>query len=434
MKRMIGAVLFTLMLQGAFSQGISTVTIDGRQYNDIESVRLGAGGKIYFDYGGGSLGVGSADKFPDAFLKSWKITPQQQEAAKVTEAKKSADDLERAISSGSFRELDGIVYDTRKRASGWTFIRNARVLQVTDAGAILLMPVSGGEDVAIFVTGMSSTISDTDVLSFAARSTGNYSYINKLQNDRTIRAYDVGRLCLRSEIPDAVLSGQKPFDFAINGKEQRVNVLATLPENDELKATGSGFFITEDGYFITNFHVVEDARKIKIRNSDGIFPAVVIRRDKVNDLALLKVTGKFNPLSVAKEDAQLGESVFTIGFPNIQMQGTQPKYTDGKVSSLAGLKDDPKQYQISVPVQPGNSGGPLVNSEGAVAGVIVAQIGDFAALRHTGSLPQNVNYAIKARLLREFLATTPEVMLSKSLLQTNAVKAAEKSVALVMTY
>src|SRR5882724_2444392 len=346
MKRLIAAGVVALVVCAAFSQGIPMVTIDGRQYADVESVRIGAGGKIYFNYGGGSLGVASADKFPEVFLKSWKITPEQQEAAKIADTKKAADDLERAISSGSFREIDGVVYDTRKSQSGWIIIRNARVLQVLDDGAILLL----NSEIAIFMKGLASTISDTDVISFTARASGNYSYINKAKDDRTIRAYDVGRPCPRAEIPDSVLAVQKPFDFTINGKEQRIDVLAALPENNELKATGSGFFVTADGYFITNFHVVEDALKIKIRNADGIFPAIVIRRDKVNDLALLKVTGKFSALSVAKDDAQLGDSVFTIGFPNITMQGMQPKYTDGKVSSLAGLKDDPKQYQISVPV------------------------------------------------------------------------------------
>ena len=144
---------------------------------------------------------------------------------------------------------------------------------------------------------------------------------------------------------------------------------------------------------------------MKVKTSSGVFPAVVVRVDETNDLALLKVAGEFKPLCVATNDVQLGDPVFTIGFPDIDLQGTEPKYTDGKISSLTGIKDDPNEYQVSVPVQPGNSGGPLVDLAGNVKGVIVARLNDFAALRSMGSLPQNVNYAVKGNLLRDFLVS-----------------------------
>ena len=103
----------------------------------------------------------------------------------------------------------------------------------------------------------------------------------------------------------------------------------------------------------------------------------------------------------------LDQAVFTIGFPDIKLQGTEPKYTDGKISSSSGIQDDPNQFQISVPVQPGNSGGPLVDFSGEVRGVIVARLNEIAALRSTGTLPQNVNYAIKSSVLRQFLSQFP---------------------------
>jgi serine protease Do len=166
-----------------------------------------------------------------------------------------------------------------------------------------------------------------------------------------------------------------------------------------------------------------------------VLPATVVREDSADDLALLKVQGQFKALGISTADADLGQEVFTIGFPDIRLQGTEPKYTDGKVSSLAGLKDDPTEYQVSVPVQPGNSGGPLVDTAGNVRGVIVARLDDMAALRSVGSLPQNVNYAIKGSVLRDFAAQSPELKLvPESTATTGAVDLVRQAVAIVLVY
>src|SRR5207249_3907696 len=105
-----------------------------------------------------------------------------------------------------------------------------------------------------------------------------------------------------------------------------------------------------------------------------------INRDAANDLAILKVEGKSRALPVAASRiVQLGEPVFTIGFPNVALQGFEPKLTRGEVSSLAGIQDDPRYFQISVPVQPGNSGGPLVDSRGNVVGIVGMRMDDIKA-------------------------------------------------------
>ena len=95
--------------------------------------------------------------------------------------------------------------------------------------------------------------------------------------------------------------------------------------------------MTRDGYLLTNFHVVKDAEKIKVRYNQ-VFEAKVIATDKTADLAVLKVEGgSFPALALsARDTVDLGQEVFTIGFPNIQMQGVEPKYTDGRISSLSG--------------------------------------------------------------------------------------------------
>ena len=176
------------------------------------------------------------------------------------------------------------------------------------------------------------------------------------------------------------------------------------------RANGSGFFITEDGYLLTSYHVVEEANKIVVKSKQGSFPATLVKADRSNDIALLKATGVFHPLPLAgSHDTRLGEPVFTIGFPNTQVQGVEPKLTRGEISSLAGMQDDPRNFQISVPVQPGNSGGMLVNRHGNVVGIVRARLGDLTTLRLTGAIPQNVNYAVKSSFVSAFLETIPEM-------------------------
>ena len=214
-------------------------------------------------------------------------------------------------------------------------------------------------------------------------------------------------------------------------------VVGNLP-----RVTGTGFFITDDGCLLTSYHVVEDAARLAIRTKAGTFAATLVKADKANDVALLKVIGKFRGLPVASSRGmKLGESVFTIGFPNIELQGFAPKLTKGEISSLTGMQDDPREFQISVPVQPGNSGGPLVNGYGDVVGIVEAQLADINTLKTTGSLPQNVNYAMKSTVLNLLLESLPEV--SAKLTEPNPIKdrkfedvekEAESAVALVLVY
>jgi S1-C subfamily serine protease len=164
----------------------------------------------------------------------------------------------------------------------------------------------------------------------------------------------------------------------------------------------------------------------------------VVKADRSRDLALLKVEGQFSALPIGDESpAPLGETVFTIGFPNVEVQGLEPKYTDGKISSLSGLHDDPSQYQISVPIQPGNSGGPLVSRAGKVLGIVDAKLNDLGMLVKSGNIPQNVNYAIKAKVIREFLGTVPDLHLTPAKAdseQTEAVQATADAIGIVLVY
>ena len=178
------------------------------------------------------------------------------------------------------------------------------------------------------------------------------------------------------------------------------------PAQQERVFTGSGFFISRDGYFITNYHVIEDTRKVKVRRGQTTYKTKVVKIDKRLDLALLKVEirGNFETIPIASSaGVSLGDKVYTIGYPMSGIQGIMPKYTEGTISSLAGIRDESSRYQVSVPVQPGNSGGALVNENGHITGVIVSGLSTKYFLENEGIAPQAVNYAIKSSFLIGFL-------------------------------
>lgn len=176
------------------------------------------------------------------------------------------------------------------------------------------------------------------------------------------------------------------------------------PRSDRITsmAFGTCFAISENGHCLTNEHVVRGASEIQIRVNNKDLPARVLYQDTKLDLAVVKADWKTKPLGLRlAENVTLGTKVFTIGFPNPSVQGLMPKFTEGVVSSLAGLKDNPLHYQHSVPIQPGNSGGALVDEFGTVVGVIKS----FLA----GDDVQNVNYAVKASEAVKWLQSLPDV-------------------------
>ena len=136
----------------------------------------------------------------------------------------------------------------------------------------------------------------------------------------------------------------------------------------------------------------------------------------------------------------MGGTVASVGFPNIGLQGFAPKLAKGEIASLSGAGDDARYFQISVPVQPGNSGGALVDERGNVVGVVSAKLSASAALKATGALPENVNYAVKSSYLLSFLESAPEVTARLKEPRTaerkfeEVVKDAEQAAVLVLFY
>ena len=160
------------------------------------------------------------------------------------------------------------------------------------------------------------------------------------------------------------------------------------------KGGGTGFAL-KGGYFVTNYHVVENMDWVDVYLGDVKKSGEVVAVDKKNDLALVKTDHSTDdlPYVIKCEEMNIGDSVRAFGFPLTTTMGKNIKLTEGIVNSTTGFEDDYTMYQISAEVQPGNSGGPLVNNKGQICGIVSA--------KHLGV--ENVNYAIKVRYLKEFL-------------------------------
>ena len=174
-------------------------------------------------------------------------------------------------------------------------------------------------------------------------------------------------------------------------------------------ASGTGFVVAT-GRVLTNNHVVEGCARMTARNAAGErVPARVLATDPLRDLALLSVPDGFGPPLAFRDSppVQRGETVVTYGFPLSGLLSSGPTLTTGDVSALAGLRDNPLHFQISAPVQPGNSGGPLLDAQGHVIGVVVSKLNAARIAQMTGGdIPQNVNFAIKGTAALEFLAAS----------------------------
>jgi uncharacterized protein len=167
-------------------------------------------------------------------------------------------------------------------------------------------------------------------------------------------------------------------------------------------STGSGFFVSRAGHLITNEHVVRECRDIRL--GDGQV-AELIAIDRRADLALLKA-GPVEHAAVLRADARprQGEEVLIYGFPLRGVLSSSGQLGAGMVTALSGLRDNPLQMQIDVPVQSGNSGGPLIDAHGEVIGVVVSKLNALRVAQVTGDIPQNVNFAVAAAPLKSLIA------------------------------
>jgi len=193
-------------------------------------------------------------------------------------------------------------------------------------------------------------------------------------------------------------------------------------------SSGSGFFVSKMGHVITNAHVVKGCQRVTVGDDANTqSPAEVISSDTRNDLALLKLSSldmassetkalvrkleiKIVPLAsdglLRSDDVELGEKVLVAGYPYGDIFSNTIKVTGGMVSATRGMGDDTGQFQLDAAVQPGNSGGPIYDGYGNVVGVVVSQLNKLKVAKAIGSMPENVNFGIKASTVRQFLTAS----------------------------
>ena len=174
------------------------------------------------------------------------------------------------------------------------------------------------------------------------------------------------------------------------------------------RAYGSGTgFVVGDKRLLTNRHVVAGCARIVARDAAGTqLPAKLLVADRERDLALLSTEKPAGPPLTFRDapPVRRGESVITYGFPLSGLLSSGPTLTTGNINALAGLRDNPANFQISAAVQPGSSGGPLFDSRGHVIGVVVSKLNAARVAEMTGGdIPQNVNFAVKGAEALAFL-------------------------------
>jgi S1-C subfamily serine protease len=168
---------------------------------------------------------------------------------------------------------------------------------------------------------------------------------------------------------------------------------------------GTAFAINHAGDFLTNYHVVKACTAIRL-HWDGLGHEATVRAsDEQNDLAVVRAKETtIEPLRFREGGGiRPGDGIVVLGFPYSGLLSTSPQVTTGGVSALSGIGDDVRFLQLTAPVQPGNSGGPLLDLSGNVVGIVSARINELAVAKLTGSLPQNINFAIKGTIVRTFL-------------------------------
>jgi S1-C subfamily serine protease len=209
-----------------------------------------------------------------------------------------------------------------------------------------------------------------------------------------------------SPAPDTPLPDTPQPDTPSTAETPAVPETPPGPPQLKVSATGSGFFVDRQGYFLTNHHVIEGCKEVKVlRAGTEADDAVVVASDTHLDLALLKVATAPEQVAVFRTGTPIepGEGVVVVGFPLTGSLAAQQIVTTGVISATAGILGDTTRFQISAPIQPGNSGGPVFDATGLVVGLAVTSLNDKYFFESQGIVPQNVNFAVKGGAAQLFL-------------------------------
>ena len=244
--------------------------------------------------------------------------------------------------------------------------------------------------------------------------TTNYFMANHSEQGTTAYINEVGMLEM-----ELTSKGESFKSTFIKNYPQNINHILGSDKINVSETSGSGSIISESGLVVTNYHVIEDRSNIFVYlpQINKEFSADLILKDKNNDLAILKLQEfKYseifsNPIPFivsTSSSSKLGEDVFTLGFPLGEILGKSAKFSSGKINSLFGIQDDPRVFQISNPIQPGNSGGPLFNSNGELIGIVFSSLNAKFFYENADIIPQNVNFAVKSNYLLNLISLLPD--------------------------
>ncbi len=200
-------------------------------------------------------------------------------------------------------------------------------------------------------------------------------------------------------------------DPAPSKKENKENERAAKPQeakrgsDKNIKVgSGTGFFINNAGHIVSNNHVIDQCNAVNAYYKGDARPLKILAIDRKNDLAILKAEVRpDDTFPVAKDDAILLEEIYVAGYPFGKSVSGSVKVTKGVVSSLSGLGNNYSNIQIDASLQPGNSGGPIINKKGNVVGVAVAKLDYKKVLEAFNTIPENTNFGVKSSTLNQFL-------------------------------
>ncbi len=179
-----------------------------------------------------------------------------------------------------------------------------------------------------------------------------------------------------------------------------------IPEEVLQAASGTGFIVSKEGHIVTNHHVIEGCKEVKVHKDGDVYKGKVLAKDKINDLALIKSNFKPNVIfPLSDKNPSILQPIFVAGFPFGNVLSSSVKVTQGIVSSETGIGNNYSNIQIDAALQPGNSGGPILDKKGNVVAVAVAKLAMEKIYEDFGVFPENTNFGIKSSVVESLIQT-----------------------------
>ena len=237
------------------------------------------------------------------------------------------------------------------------------------------------------------TLSDSQILEWQKASLPIYKKYESIVGKDILHAAYTGRGSSKSEVVEKD-----------NFKSNRPQEIKRGSDDNIKAASGTGFFITKAGHIVTNNHVIDQCNLVNAYYKGDAKLLKVLAVDRKNDLAILKAELRpDDTFPVAKDDGILLEEIYVAGYPFGKSISGSVKVTKGVISSLSGLGNNYSNIQIDASLQPGNSGGPIINKKGNVVGVAVAKLDYKKVIEAFNTIPENTNFGVKSSTLNQFL-------------------------------